>query len=213
MRGTGRSRLALIAVGVALAVGAVTGCQPGDEYYEDTGLTPSATPSANVESPSATEPEGDTLEKTPRKVLQAPVAGGLKRVSEAEAPSDVPVDPGDMREDMHLVVANYRSADGIILFEGVDNVREDTSKRREHLFRGMLEHLQWDYSLGQPSAEPIPAGPLGGSVECALASLSDEGDVICGWADFNTAAVAHFPNSTLQEAGALFVKMRSDLEK
>ncbi len=213
MRGTGRSRLALVGASVALAAVAVTGCQPEDEYGYDTAPSAGTTPPAGVEDPPAAGPEDGGPGTTPRKVVQAPVAGGLERVSEAEAPSDVPVDPGDMREDMHLVVANYRSADGIVLFEGVDNVREDTSKRREHLFRGMLEHLQWDYSLGQPSAEPVPSGPLGGSVECALASLSDEGDVVCGWADFNTAAVAHFPNSTLQEAGALFVKMRSDLEK
>ncbi|WP_256105452.1 hypothetical protein [Streptomyces sp. ODS05-4] len=220
MRTTGRRRLALIIAGAALAAGAV-GCQPDDGYGVETLPSASADPSPGTRAPSPATPEPTSPSPdakdpgaTPRVLVTAPVAGGLRRASQAEAVSDVPVDPGEMREDMHLVVANYRVAsDRLVLFEGVDNVREDTSKRREHLFRGMLDHIGWDYELGQPAAEPVPAGPLGGSVECALASLSDSGDVVCGWADFNTAAVAHFPDSTLREAGALFVRMRSDLEK
>ncbi|MFF9489636.1 hypothetical protein [Streptomyces sp. NPDC014676] len=56
-------------------------------------------------------------------------------------------------------------------------------------------------------------GPLGGSVEFLLASLSEDGGVVRGRADEGTAAVALFENSTLADAGKLFVEMRGDLER
>ncbi|MFF1272536.1 hypothetical protein ACFVZC_03820 [Streptomyces marokkonensis] len=149
-------------------------------------------------------------------MVDAPSAGGLDRLTGDGALADVPVDPGDMRDGMTLVTGNYGKRGGRgtpVLFEGVDHVPEDTNERREHLFRGMLEYIQWDPELGNPEAQPVEPGPLGGSVECLLASLSEDGDVICGWADEGTAAVALFENSTLADAGKLFVAMRADLER
>ena len=151
-----------------------------------------------------------------RRVVDAEVAGGLRKLTDDNAVSDIPVDPGDMRKGMNLVVSHFEAPPpirGPILFEGVDNVPEDTTKRREHLWRGMLDYIQWDYELGQPSAEPVDPGPLGGSVECMLASLVEDGNVICGWADENTAAVALFKDTDIATAAPLFVKMRADLEK
>ncbi|MGW9436993.1 hypothetical protein [Streptomyces sp. NPDC055607] len=204
-------RTVLIVVGAMLMAGTAAcrstdhhgGAAPGppvDVVSPTTGSEPTPT--------SASGPPG--ADRAARTVVDAPVAGGLRRTV---SPSDVPVDPGDVRAGMHLVVARYRSAGDVVLFEGVDNVPEDTSRRREHLFRGMLDHLGWDYAQGQPAAEAVPAGRLGGSVECALVPRSGGADVVCGWADSGTAAVAHFPRSTPREAGALFVKMRDDLEK
>ncbi|MEV2201939.1 hypothetical protein [Streptomyces fradiae] len=149
-----------------------------------------------------------------RRVVDAPKAGGLARATGAGAPSDVTVDPGEMRDGMNLVMNNYvLPKGGSALTIAVDNVPEETGKRREHLWRGMLEHIKWDPELGQPEAQPVDAGPLGGSVECMLASLAEDGDVVCGWADDGTAGVAHFPDSTLPQAAKLFVAMRGDLEK
>ncbi|MGW2781213.1 hypothetical protein ACWC3X_08165 [Streptomyces populi] len=209
------TRAGLTAV-VALAILTVGGCRAEEEE----GL-PAASPSGHASesvSPTPTvEPSGPpTAEPSgPRTLEDAPTAGGLDKLTGGKALTDVPVDPGEMRDGMKLVTGNYGDADGKgapVLFEGVDHVPEDTNKRREHLFRGMLEHIQWDPELGNPQAEPVEAGPLGGSVECLLASLSEDGNVICGWADEGTAAVALFENSTLADAGKLFVAMRADLE-
>ncbi|MET9735924.1 hypothetical protein ABZZ79_36465 [Streptomyces sp. NPDC006458] len=204
------TRAALTAV-VALATLTVGGCRT-----EDTGL-PAASPSGPASEP-ASEPVSPTptAERTgPRTLVDALTAGGLDKLTGSEALTDVPVDPGEMRDGMTLVTNNYGDAErqgAPVLFEGVDHVPEDTNKRREHLFRGMLEYIQWDPELGNPQAEPVEPGPLGGSVECLLASLSEDGNVICGWADEGTAAVALFENSTLADAGKLFVAMRADLE-
>ncbi|MFD1831012.1 hypothetical protein ACFSJS_15205 [Streptomyces desertarenae] len=199
-----------------LAVAALAACQP-----EDTAA-PQASPSQAARQPSETSPpeepapEGSAAPEGGRRLVDAEVAGGLRRRDGDGAVTDVPVDPGEMREGMTLVVTHFADPDGgdPILFEGVDNVPEDTNRRREHLFRGMLEHIGWDPELGQPEAQPVAdPGPLGGSVECLLASLAESGNVVCGWADEGTAAVALFPDSTLDEAGRLFVAMRGDLER
>ncbi|NBM18945.1 hypothetical protein [Streptomyces sp. GC420] len=200
------------AVAAVVALMSVTGCR------EDDYVVPDASQSAGADtgaSPTASADGGnDTNGK--RSLVDAPVAGGLEKLTGEDALLDVPVDPGEMRDGMTLVAGHYRAPGdtGVpVLFEGVDNVPEDTNERREHLFRGMLEHIEWDPELGQPTAEPVDAGPLGGSVECLLASLSEDGNVICGWADEGTAAVALFDSSTIDEAGKLFVEMRADLEK
>ncbi|MFB7241232.1 hypothetical protein ACFCYX_02020 [Streptomyces populi] len=222
MKRASATRAGLTAV-VALAILTVGGCKS-----EEAGL-PAASPSGQAsDSPTghaSDSPTGRASESVsptptaepggPRTLVDASTAGGLDKLTGDKALTDVPVDPGEMRDGMKLVTGNYGDADGKgtpVLFEGVDHVPEDTNKRREHLFRGMLEHIQWDPELGNPQAEPVEAGPLGGSVECLLASLSEDGNVICGWADEGTAAVALFENSTLGDAGKLFVAMRADLE-
>ncbi|KAB1988926.1 hypothetical protein [Streptomyces triticiradicis] len=222
MKRASATRAGLTAV-VALAILTVGGCRTEEE-----GL-PAASPSGRASGSPAgrasgspaghasesVSPKPTTEPSGPRTLEDAPTAGGLDKLTGGRALTDVPVDPGEMRDGMKLVTGNYGDADGKgapVLFEGVDHVPEDTNKRREHLFRGMLEHIQWDPELGNPQAEPVEAGPLGGSVECLLASLSEDGNVICGWADEGTAAVALFENSTLADAGKLFVAMRADLE-
>lgn len=213
-----RTRTTALAVVLtaAVAVTGLVGCRP-DPVPDDPGASPSKRPSqpSTPTGPPTSTPTG-APDGGKRAVVDAPVAGGLKKLTDDNAVSDIPVDPGDMRDGMNLVVSNFASPEGIsgpILFEGVDNVPEDTSKRREHLFRGMLEHIKWDAELGQPSASPVDAGALGGSVECLLASLSEDGNVICGWADNGTAAVALFKDTTVDKAAKVFVEMRSDLEK
>jgi hypothetical protein len=206
----------------ALTLFTVTGCngnEPADPAPSRSGQA-----SAGASSTPSTAPDGSTPASTPeanapvgkRHLVDAAQAGGLQKLTGDGALSDLPVDPGEMRDGMTLVAGNYRApgAQGEpVLFEGVDNVPEDTSRRREHLFRGMLDHIQWDPELGRPQAEPVQdAGPLGGSVECMLVSLSEDGNVICGWADEGTAAVALFPDSTLPEAEKQIVQLRSDLE-
>ncbi|MFD6323321.1 hypothetical protein ACFWOL_10695 [Streptomyces sp. NPDC058442] len=203
------ARAGLTAVAV-VAMLTVSGCR--EEY---TGLPdPDAPPSGPVSQPASPTPSAE--QGGPRTLVDAPRAGGLDKLGGDRALTDTPVDPGEMRDGMTLVIGNYGDPGGQgapVLFEGVDHVPEDTGKRREHLFRGMIEYIQWDPELGQPEAQPVEPGPLGGSVECLIASLSEQGDVICGWADEGTAAVALFEDSTLADAGKLFVEMRGDLER
>ncbi|MFE9775145.1 hypothetical protein ACFYOV_26420 [Streptomyces sp. NPDC005931] len=195
----------------------LSGCRTDD--VEGVPVAPSG--SASVAESTASAEPAETGESDPipdaagRRVVDAATAGGLSRATGAGAPSDVVIDPGEMRDGMNLVMNNYALAGGDpVLVVAVDNVPEETTERREHLWRGMLEHIEWDYELGRPEAQPVDdAGPLGGSVECMLASLAEDGDVVCGWADDSTAGVAHFPNSTLPKASELFVAMRADLEK
>ncbi|MFE4050268.1 hypothetical protein [Streptomyces sp. YIM B13518] len=201
------ARTGLTAMAV-LAILTVGGCRE-----DDAGL-PAASPSGEVSAPASPTPSAER--SGPRALVDAPGAGGLEKLTGDGALTDVPVDPGEMRDGMTLVTGAYGKPDGQgapVLFEGVDHVPEDTNERREHLFRGMLEYIRWDPELGHPEAQPVEPGPLGGSVECLLASLSEDGNVICGWADEGTAAVALFEDSTLADAGKLFVGMRADLER
>ncbi|MFI8086783.1 hypothetical protein ACIF9R_00495 [Streptomyces sp. NPDC086080] len=208
MKRASAARAGLTAVAVLAMLTAVSGCRADDVPV------PVASPSGQVSGAQSPAPSAEP--NAPRALVDAPTAGGLDKLTGDRALTDTPVDPGEMRDGMTLVVGNYGDPGGQgapVLFEGVDQVPEDTSKRREHLFRGMLEYIQWDPELGQPQAEPVEPGPLGGSVECLLASLSEDGNVICGWADEGTAAVALFEDSTLADAGKLFVRMRGDLER
>ncbi|MGC3000926.1 hypothetical protein ACPF8X_21830 [Streptomyces sp. G35A] len=201
------ARAGLTAV-VALALLTVSGCRTDDTS------PPAASPSGRVSDPASPSPSAER--SGPRTLVDAPEAGGLRRLTGDGARTDVPVDPGEMRDGMTLVTGDYADPGGQgapVLFMGVDHVPEDTNERREHLFRGMLEHIRWDPELGNPEARPVEPGPLGGSVECLLASLSEDGNVICGWAGEGTAAVALFEDSTPADAGKLFVEMRGDLER
>lgn len=122
----------------------------------------------------------------------------------------MPVDPGEMREGMTLVETNYQRQKGRpVLFAGVDNVPEEPSKRREHLWRGLIDYAAYQGGTGSPGASvAYPAGPLGGNLECfPLGS-----DALCGWVDSSTAAVALFPATAPTDAAKLFAAMRADLE-
>jgi hypothetical protein len=169
---------------------------------------PSRQPTTRPSSTPTTRPTNNTA----RRVVDARTAGGLPRYTGADAVSDMAIDPGDMRDGMNLVVAEYgRTRGKLVLVVAVDGVPEDTNVRREHLFRGAVERLQYD---GVPEAQPFPAGPLGGSVECMSLSLdATGGNVVCGWADKGTAGVAIFEDSSLEAAATQFVKMRADIEK
>ncbi|MFD0347627.1 hypothetical protein ACFQ0M_19500 [Kitasatospora aburaviensis] len=151
-------------------------------------------------------------------MVEAKTAGGLARTVGPDAVSDVAVDPGEMRDTMHLVVSNFdrpgQTSGRRILLVAVDNVPEDPAKRREHLWRGLIDHALQHGSTGTPTtAEPYPAGPLGGSLECLKLPEAATTDVICGWSDSSTAGVALFPKTTPADAAALFAKMRADIEK
>ncbi|MEU5099709.1 hypothetical protein [Streptomyces sp. NPDC020996] len=209
--------LAVAVIGAAL----LTGCQPND-IEADPSLTAGASPAASKPSdnrPPATDapPSQDGTPSSARRVVDAPQAGGLPKATGRAQLTDVPVDPGDVRDNMNMVEQKYLRKDSQgrqanVLVVAVDNVPEETSKRREYLFRGMLDYLKWEGT--PPQAQPIgDVGPLGGSVECLLASFVEDGDVVCGWADDTTAGVVHFPNSTVPEAEKLIVAMRADLEK
>ncbi|MYV73127.1 hypothetical protein GT352_04050 [Streptomyces sp. SID1046] len=197
-----RTLLATIALATTLTL---TACDPAGEAE--------APPAASA-TVSSTSPAGSGK----HTLAEASTAGGLTKATGAGAVSDVPVDPGEMRDGMHLVVADYNRAGQTsgrrILFVGVDSVPEDPNKRREHLWRGLIDYALQNGSAGTPTtAKPYEPGPFGGSLEClSLPESANATDVICGWSDTTTAAVALFPRTTPADAARLFAAMRADLE-
>ncbi|GJF30178.1 hypothetical protein KNE206_28780 [Kitasatospora sp. NE20-6] len=222
-----RTARTLLAAGALAAALTLTACDPDGEpdALPPAGSGTPATASAPAAPATAATTAAASRPATPKAsptakaggkhtVVSAKTAGGLTLATGDDAITDVPVDPGEMRDGMNLVVENYQRAGQTggrrILFVGVDNVPEDTSKRREHLWRGLIEYAEGNGSTGQPTtANPYAAGALGGSLEC----LSLGADAICGWADSSTAGVALVPAATPAAAAKLFAAMRADLEQ
>ncbi|MFE4632730.1 hypothetical protein ACFRJ1_05025 [Streptomyces sp. NPDC056773] len=211
-----RTLLAAIALATTLTL---TACVPATDADAETESPPTAPAASAPVSPPAksavsTPPTGSGK----HTLAEAATAGGLTRATGADAVSDVPIDPGEMRDGMHLVVADYNRAGQTsgrrVLFVGVDSVPEDPNKRREHLWRGLIDYALQNGSTGTPTtAKPYEPGPFGGSLEClSLPESTDATDVICGWSDTTTAAVALFPRTTPADAARLFAAMRADLE-
>ncbi|ROR45646.1 hypothetical protein [Kitasatospora cineracea] len=228
---TGRQPLAaraLLAASALAAVLALAACDPegtdgGDAAspaLSPAASAPKSSPAAAKSSPAA-PPSTGAAPSSSRPVYpggkhtltEARTAGGLARATGDAQLSDVPVDPGEMREGMTLVEANYLPKAGgsgrSVLFAGVDNVPEDPSRRREHLWRGLIDYAHGEGSTGDPGGSAqYPAGPLGGNLECfPLGS-----DTLCGWVDNSTAGVALFPGTAPADAAEQFVLMRADLE-
>ncbi|MFB6840221.1 hypothetical protein [Streptomyces sp. NPDC056361] len=205
-----RTLLATIALATTLTL---TACDPAAEAEAPPAA--SAPVSAPVSAPARSASPAGSGKHT---LAEAATAGGLTKATGASAVSDVPVDPGEMRDGMNLVVADYNRAGQTsgrrILFVGVDSVPEDPNKRREHLWRGLIDYALQNGSTGTPTtATPYQPGPFGGSLEClSLPESANATDVICGWSDTTTAAVALFPRTTPAEAARLFAAMRADLE-
>ncbi|MGW1994087.1 hypothetical protein [Embleya sp. NPDC001921] len=174
-----------------------------------------AKPTASA--PATSAPSGRPSNSTGVRRLQAADrAGGLARLT--DGPTDVPVDPGEVRDRVNnVVVAAYGSTGTgprAVLFVGVDGMTGVDGKRLEHMLRGMVEYVN-----GSGGSVPdgvtmksYDAGPLGGTLECMPGSAAGPA-AICGWADRYTTAVAYFEQSSADQAAAKFKAMRADLEK
>ncbi len=69
-----------------------------------------------------------------------------------------------------------------------------------------------DDTGGVRDVRTVPAGPLGGVMQCGT-TTTDGGDItVCGWADHGSLAVALFPNRTVDESAKLMVEMRTAME-
>ncbi|GAB2816600.1 hypothetical protein GCM10022221_13290 [Actinocorallia aurea] len=193
---------------ILLSAGVLSGCTVS---VGDTGVETSRPSRTERSDSQQSGTAGSPSQPAERRVVAPASAGGLDQV---QGLSDVPIDPGEMAAGMNLVAAQFAapggSADDAVLVVAVDHVPEDTSERREHLWRGLLDRIGWTEGA---SAQPYPAGPLGGSLECFLASLAETGQVVCGWADVGTAGVALFPDSDLPTAARTFADMRADIEQ
>ncbi|GAA0680300.1 hypothetical protein GCM10010193_37460 [Kitasatospora atroaurantiaca] len=215
---TTRALLASVALAATITLAA---CDPDDVSGAD--ASPATTTAAASAAATTSAPKASSASTAPaaggkRTLVEARTAGGLTKATGNGELTDVPVDPGEMRDGMHLVAANYNRAGQTsgrrILFIGVDNVPEEPSKRREHLWRGLIDYALGNGSTGSPTtAKPYPAGPLGGDLEClSLPESANATDVLCGWVDSSAAAVALFPRTTPADAARLFAAMRADLE-
>ncbi|RKE17901.1 hypothetical protein [Streptomyces sp. TLI_171] len=204
---TARALFASAALAATLALAA---CDPEGTADDAAVSSAAASTPAPIAAPSSTAAASPAA-GAGRTLTEAPTAGGLKRATGDQQLSDVPVDPGEMRDGMHLVEANYARTGSArpVLFAGVDNVPEDPSKRREHLWRGLVDYALGEGATGAPgTSTPYAAGPLGGNLECFPLGP----DALCGWVDTSTAAVALFPATAPADAAKLFAAMRVDLE-
>ncbi|WP_436775649.1 hypothetical protein [Yinghuangia sp. YIM S09857] len=221
---------------------ALTACEmPGKEKDKADG-TPSATASASVEpsdaapstdarepaaSPSAGDATGAKPSGTkapspagtpgPRVLLSAARTGGYERLVGEGAPSDMPVDPGEMTDENNLVVVAYGktpTSPREVLFVGVDGLTATDGKRMEHMIRGMIDYVNGDGGSVPEGVtmKDYAAGPLGGTVQCMPAQDAYPA-AICAWADKNTVAVAYFDKLSADAAAKKLVEMRTDLEK
>ncbi|MFI5531979.1 hypothetical protein ACIA8O_25945 [Kitasatospora sp. NPDC051853] len=218
-------RTALLLATAALGL---TACVPEDATTTGGATTATPPPAASTPapapsptpSPAASAPTAAKASPGARhRVVEAPTAGGLTLAVGAGTLTDVPVDPGEMVDGMQFVQAEYdrpgKPSARRVLVLAVDNVPEDPNKRREHLWRGLIDYALQNGSTGDPTtAEPYAPGPLGGSLEClSLPARTGPTDVLCGWADTRTAGVALLPATTPQEAARLFAAIRADVEQ
>ncbi|OPC82937.1 hypothetical protein B4N89_20140 [Embleya scabrispora] len=179
---------------------------------------PTLPPGKNVSTaPSTSAPSGRPAgsDGVPR-LRPSAQAGGLVRLP--DGPSDVPVDPGEVRSPANnVLVAAYGAAGSgprSVLFVGVDGMTGIDGKRLEHMVRGMVDHVNATEG-GVPaglSMKGYDPGPLGGTLECVPAQDARPA-AICGWADRYTTAVAYFDRLSADQAAVKFKAMRADLEK
>jgi hypothetical protein len=54
----------------------------------------------------------------------------------------------------------------------------------------------------------VPAGKLGGTMQCGTTKTDDGAIPVCGWADHGALAVAMFPNRTEPESAELLLNLR-----
>ncbi|GCE00963.1 hypothetical protein [Embleya hyalina] len=179
---------------------------------------PTLPPGKDVSTaPSASAPSGRPAGSDGVLRLRPSVqAGGLARL--LDGPSDVPVDPGEVRSPANNVLVAAYGATGSgprsVLFVGVDGMTGIDGKRLEHMVRGMVDHVDATEG-GVPSGLAMKGydpGPLGGTLECVPAQDARPA-AICGWADRYTTAVAYFDRLSADQAAVKFKAMRADLEK
>lgn len=228
-----------------LSVSMLTGCQLIDDLdKDDAAASPSAHPSDSGPATTTTAPTSTSrptsrpsvrpsgkASPTPsapstawprttfkdKRLVLAPTAGGFVELTGDGRPTDVPVDPGEMRAGVdRVVVAAYgSSATGArtVLLVGVDGQSEIDGKRLEHMTRGMVDYVNGSGgSVPAGGMKPYPAGVHGGTLECMPGSDAQPA-AICGWADKYTTAVAYFDNLSADSAAVKFREMRADLEK
>ncbi|MFE5325893.1 hypothetical protein ACFRCG_05705 [Embleya sp. NPDC056575] len=233
-----RTTTLLTAVTVSLLGATVlTGCQAKDDKDDKadrsgpaqpaTALPDNAGSTAAVTKPP-TLPPGKDVSNAPSTSTRPSTSGGVLRLRPSaqagglarllDGPSDVPVDPGEVRSPANnVLVAAYGAAGSgprSVLFVGVDGMTGIDGKRLEHMVRGMVDYVAATDG-GVPSGLAMKGydpGPLGGTLECVPAQDARPA-AICGWADKYTTAVAYFDRLSADQAAVKFKAMRADLEK
>jgi hypothetical protein len=113
------------------------------------------------------------------------------------------------------VYTDGRGAAHSVIFVGGATSEGGEDKRLTRLF-GLLN----DATDGLTAIAAQPAGALGGTVKCGLAT--DTGSnrastgsmemAVCGWADNDTVGIAMFPNRPVAEAAKLLRQMRPAIQ-
>ncbi|MGW0663307.1 hypothetical protein [Streptodolium elevatio] len=192
----------------------------------DPGSSPAASPGATdatgkkpggTKTPTGAASPDSGGKSGPRVLVSAARTGGYERLVGDGAPSDVPVDPGEMTDENNLVVVAYGktpTSPREVLFVGVDGLATTDGKRVEHMVRGMIDYVNGDGGSVPEGVtmKTYAPGPLGGTVECMPAQDAYPA-AICAWSDNNTVAVAYFDKLSADAAAKKLVEMRTDLEK
>jgi hypothetical protein len=169
---------------------------------------------------------GHLLRSAPERVRTPETLAGLALDRNADATATADYLRGAIAAGMGLeqsVGAVYTDGGGnahsvtVIVIGGSTGSGSEAS-RLAALF-GLLDG--GTHGFTQVTAEP--AGQLGGLVRCALSTeparngtattdprVADE-FAVCGWADGSTIGVALFPDRTVDQAGALFGRIRAGL--
>ncbi|MFD7702177.1 hypothetical protein [Streptomyces caelestis] len=166
------------------------------------------------DSPGSEQSGQGSTSAAKHSIVDAETTAGFKRDRDHEMLKNVSVDPGKVRKDSTVVVNAYvgEEPEDPILFIGEANIPSSTEDRREYLYDQLVPLLSEGAEETRPEAQEIEPGPLGGSAECMTVDPK-RGNNICGWVDSNTTGVAVMPDMTLDEAGRLFISMRSDIER
>jgi hypothetical protein len=77
---------------------------------------------------------------------------------------------------------------------------------------GSTFKLITDDTGGVRDVRAVPAGPLGGVLQCGTTTTDGSDITVCGWADHGSLAVALFPNRGIDESAKLMLEMRTAME-
>jgi len=69
-----------------------------------------------------------------------------------------------------------------------------------------------DDTGGVRDVRTVPAGALGGVMQCGTTTTDDTDITVCGWADYGSLAVALFPSRGIDESAKLMLEMRTATE-
>jgi hypothetical protein len=69
-----------------------------------------------------------------------------------------------------------------------------------------------DQAGGVNAVRDVPAGPLGGIMQCGTTKTDGGSMTVCGWADHGSLGIAMFPDRPVSESATLLLTMRNAIQ-